>query len=269
MFSHVKRKFRSQRGASLSMALMLFLVCTTVASIVLSAATAVSGRLSRLKEADASYYNVSSAARFVWDELNRNGGLTVEVTRTCDAQKDEDGNWTGWNIKIDSVLDSSIDTKSSINDGTATLFQVATYDLIMDTERVVAEPPTLDFSSERTPSTTNISSRFDKDGSVPKPVEVVFQSASYKPFKFKAGDLPPVFITVTKNDDQTFDFEFQQANPKDPTKLDEDSYICTLTALVETNGGGLSASPNEDGQFSGGVTTVSWKAISMTVGELS
>ena len=267
MCSHVKRKICSQRGASLSMALMLFLVCTVVASITLSAATAVAGRLSRLKEADASYYNVSSAARFVWDELNRDGGLTVEVTRTCDAQKDEDGKWTGWVISIDSVLDSSSATKVSISGGTATLFQVATYDLVMDDGFAVTG--SLDFSAERTPDSSKVSSRFEEDGSVPSPREVVFQNVSYKPFKYKAGNLPPVFITVTKNDDQTFEFEFQQSDPKDATKLDEDSYICTLTALVETSGGGLNAFPNEDGKFSGGVTAVSWKAIDMTVGELS
>lgn len=57
----ITKKLVSNRGASLSLALLLFLVCTIISSIVLVAATASSGRLADYGEADARYYNVTSA----------------------------------------------------------------------------------------------------------------------------------------------------------------------------------------------------------------
>jgi len=90
MFSHVKHKICSQRGASLSMALMLFLVCTVVASIVLAAGSAAAGRVSQLKEMEKSYCNVSSAAGLLWDELKQDqGGAEVHIVRICDSLDDD------------------------------------------------------------------------------------------------------------------------------------------------------------------------------------
>ena len=63
----IHHKLRSRRGASLSIALLLFLVCLAVASVVLAAGTAASGRLSELREADQRYYSVTSAAELVRD----------------------------------------------------------------------------------------------------------------------------------------------------------------------------------------------------------
>lgn len=59
----MKNKLKSQRGASLILALLLFLVCAVIGSIVLIAGTASAGRLSELTEADQRYYSVSSAAQ--------------------------------------------------------------------------------------------------------------------------------------------------------------------------------------------------------------
>lgn len=262
MQPRIMQKIQSQRGASLSMALMLFLICTVVSSIVLAAGTAVAGRLSQLREADASYYNVSSAARFVWDELkggDDNNGLVVNVTRTCNAQKNADGEWDGWLMRIDSVLDTSADAKS-ISSSNATLFQLATYDLIMDKESIGGIRK-LKFSDNRTPDEDDIASRFDTSGSVPSPLEVVFAEGEYDPFTFSVEGLKPVTITVYKHEDQTFEFVFTENDG------DADSYVCTITALVETNGGDL-LPPSSDGTvFEGGVTTVRWKPIDMMVGE--
>ena len=63
----LRTKLRSERGASISYALLLFLVCAVVGSVVLVAATSASGRLSGLAKADQRYYSVTSAAELIRD----------------------------------------------------------------------------------------------------------------------------------------------------------------------------------------------------------
>ena len=75
----VCRKLRGRRGASITFALLLFLVCAVVGSVVLTAGTAASGRLSRLPEQDRRYYAVTSAAGLFRDALD---GQSYTVTRT-------------------------------------------------------------------------------------------------------------------------------------------------------------------------------------------
>ena len=60
-------KLKSSRGASLMMALLLFLVCAVVGSAVLTAGTAASGRMSKIAESDQRYYSVNSAANLLID----------------------------------------------------------------------------------------------------------------------------------------------------------------------------------------------------------
>ena len=93
----LRRKLKSNTGLSISIALLLFLVCAVIGSIVLAAATASAGRLSKLAESDRRYYNVVSAAEFLADELS---GQSVTIVRTrvrertetveCTEQKDGD-----------------------------------------------------------------------------------------------------------------------------------------------------------------------------------
>ena len=60
---------RSQRGASIILALFLFLICALLASIVLAAASAVTGRHVQLAEMDQRYYNVSSTVSLMKKEV--------------------------------------------------------------------------------------------------------------------------------------------------------------------------------------------------------
>ena len=60
-------KLKSSRGASLMMALLLFLVCAVIGSAVLVAGTAASGRMSKIAEMDRRYYAVNSAAGLLAD----------------------------------------------------------------------------------------------------------------------------------------------------------------------------------------------------------
>ena len=75
----MKKKLRSQSGASLILALLLFLVCAVLGSVVLTAGTAASGRLSELASMDQRYYAVTSAVGLLKNELD---GKTVTIVRT-------------------------------------------------------------------------------------------------------------------------------------------------------------------------------------------
>lgn len=65
--NRLKKKIRSQTGASLTFALLLFLVCAVVGSVVLTAGTAAAGRMSKISEMDQRYYSVNSAAKLLID----------------------------------------------------------------------------------------------------------------------------------------------------------------------------------------------------------
>ena len=67
----VKRKLKSQHGASITFALLIFLVCAVVGSAVLTAGTAASGRMSKIAEMDQRYYSVNSAAKLVIDQIQK------------------------------------------------------------------------------------------------------------------------------------------------------------------------------------------------------
>ena len=72
----IKNKLRQETGASITFALLLFLICAVVSSVVLTAATAASGRMSKTAEYDQRYYSVTSAAELMKEQLD---GKTVSI----------------------------------------------------------------------------------------------------------------------------------------------------------------------------------------------
>ena len=68
----IRRKLNSRKGASITYALLIFLVCAVVGSAVLVAGTAASGRMSEVAEYDQRYYAVTSAARLMIDMIDDN-----------------------------------------------------------------------------------------------------------------------------------------------------------------------------------------------------
>jgi hypothetical protein len=71
-------KLRSRRGASLLAALFVFLVCSVIGIVVVTAATAAAGRASKLAENDQRYFSVASAAELLTQELS---GKPVTIQR--------------------------------------------------------------------------------------------------------------------------------------------------------------------------------------------
>lgn len=87
----VRNKIRSRRGASLTFALLLFLVCAVVGSVVLTAGTAASGRLAELAESEQRFYAVNSAAELMVDQLcGENNKVTIRIEKDTTAGADED-----------------------------------------------------------------------------------------------------------------------------------------------------------------------------------
>ncbi len=78
-----KKKLNNERGASITWALLIFLVCTVVGSAVLVAGTAAAGRMSKLAENDQRYYAVTSTAGLLRDVLKE--PITVTRTKSRDS----------------------------------------------------------------------------------------------------------------------------------------------------------------------------------------
>ena len=92
MRKSLNNKIRSQTGASITFALLIFLVCTVLCSVILAAATASSGRMSGIAEADQRYYAVTSAAELLEDVFKAHPVVSiVEITETEYATTYENG----------------------------------------------------------------------------------------------------------------------------------------------------------------------------------
>jgi len=77
----MKNKIKSQRGASITFALLLFLVCAVISSAIIVAATSAAGRMSQMAQMDQRYYAVTSVAKLLKSEID---GKTVYVTPGTD-----------------------------------------------------------------------------------------------------------------------------------------------------------------------------------------
>ena len=82
LFKRLQSKMTSQSGASITYALLLFLVCAVVSSVILAAGTAAAGRMSQSVESDQRYYAVSSAVELIKDLLDGQTYSEKTVTTT-------------------------------------------------------------------------------------------------------------------------------------------------------------------------------------------
>lgn len=74
----LRAKLKSQRGASITYGLLLFLICAVLSSVILVAATAAAGRISNLAETDQRYYSVTSAAELIKQVLEKQESTIVK-----------------------------------------------------------------------------------------------------------------------------------------------------------------------------------------------
>jgi len=83
MRKRIVNKLRSRTGASITFALLLFLVCAVLCSVIITAATASSGRMSQIAETDQRYYAVSSAAELLQKQID---GKTVSIVKVEETE---------------------------------------------------------------------------------------------------------------------------------------------------------------------------------------
>lgn len=240
MLRDVLQKLTSKRGASLSMALMLLLVCTTVAGVALTAATVVAGRQTRLKDLDSSYYNVTSAASVFWDELKGLNSTPTAIVRDCDATSDGSTGLKATEISI------TFDGNDNVPTG-ATLFQKISCDLVFG--RVDD-----DLTKDRTVTDTIFENSVDLATGEAKGPTIT--EAAYKPFTVKVGS-NEVKVTATPRQDGSVEFLFSE--DRDP------STTCTLVASA-----GITTAPvaKTDSHYRWD-TSVVWTPIYMSIGGAS
>jgi len=79
MIGSAKRKLKQNSGATILMALMLFLACVTIAGVILGSAMTNLNKVKNQQEQLQVYESVSSAARLVRDRMN---GLTFTASES-------------------------------------------------------------------------------------------------------------------------------------------------------------------------------------------
>ncbi len=253
MRARVATKLASKRGASLSMALMLFLVCTVVASVVITAGSAAAGRLSQLKKADKSYYNVTSAANLFWQQLNEAKG--VELTYKCDVAKDAEGNLS---VASPANYALSIDgTSATLGSATtlATLFQATAIDLAFNTKSDLTNPTPPIAATDVASALTELEGDIRLLGKNNK--------HTYNVFKITTEDdrFEDVNVAVTREQDGALRFQFYEDDP--------DSFNVTISTMIgiDDQGPTTPRAANENGTYQLEHTVViSWDAEAPTLG---
>ncbi len=82
MKNRIMNKLRSKAGASITFALLLFLVCAVLCSVIVAAASAAAGRMSKIVQSEETYYAVTSAAEMMKKMIDGKTVSLVKVTRT-------------------------------------------------------------------------------------------------------------------------------------------------------------------------------------------
>ena len=82
----IRAKLKDNTGASITYALLLFLVCAVVGSVVLAAGTAAAGRMSQAVENDQRYYAVTSAVRVLREQLDKRSNTIVFTDKNDDRK---------------------------------------------------------------------------------------------------------------------------------------------------------------------------------------
>ena len=81
----IKNKLQSKRGASITFALLLFLVCAVISGVVIVAATTAAGRMSEQTDMDERYYAVTAVANKLIKEIDGKE-VTLEYTKAAIPQ---------------------------------------------------------------------------------------------------------------------------------------------------------------------------------------
>jgi|GEM_PF-6507251 len=119
MVNKLRQKLTDAGGATLMLALLVFIMCAVVASVIMAASTASAGRMTDIAEVNQREYAVLSAAKMVKEEIE-NQEFEVSAVRS-NTFVDNDRNFSNVAVAAPSQgasYDSSVhNTKFSIVDG--------------------------------------------------------------------------------------------------------------------------------------------------------
>ena len=105
----MKNKIKSQRGASITFALLIFLVCAVVSIVVVVAGSAAAGRMSQRAETDQRYYAVTSAVELLCDDFK---GMKVTVEYSTEAGTNPKAD----DFEVTGIVDSNNVPRTNLND---------------------------------------------------------------------------------------------------------------------------------------------------------
>ena len=77
--NRIQKKLRSEKGASITFGLLLFLVCAVLSAVILVSATTASGRVAGIAATDQRYYSVTSACELLKDTLDGKSASVIEA----------------------------------------------------------------------------------------------------------------------------------------------------------------------------------------------
>lgn len=126
----LRKKLRSERGASILLALLLFLVCMMVGSSVLAAAASNAGKARSNRTEQQKFLNLTSAIQLVADEI------ATEYTPDEIAKAEYTGKYTVWEWEEEKTVTTRT-TDNSVNppvDSTTTTVTKESYFYCMQTE---------------------------------------------------------------------------------------------------------------------------------------
>ena len=152
---------RGERGASMPLALLCFLVCAVIGSIVLAAGSISAGRIASLAEDDRLYYSLNSAAGVIQNELLGTDGtgyeVTVEVTHsTTENNPTTDASYT-LNVKTNGVSKADDEKLSVIEQASVFLLlgeKVGKVSDLTAPDRWSGDPETFWATARATPSSS-------------------------------------------------------------------------------------------------------------------
>ena len=258
----IMKKLKSENGASISFALLLFLVCATAGAVVLAAGTAAAGRLSQMVNMDKRYYSASSAASLLANEIK---GKEVTIVRS-----------------LEEVVVTTTEYDEYGNAGTPTKQYKLTYKTIVNGTTIGGTP--LGPAAERPVSTgdaVNVSSFLTKQAcylmfegencNTDAAMKESFGLKSEKapmPFTISGtGDLAALNISgnATLNIDGSLDFEIG-------SEVDSDTYTLILRMIPDINESPSSSMTSEpfystepDGSYIERITTTETTTITSTI----
>lgn len=87
----IKRKLKSESGASLMAALLVFVMCACVGSVVLMAGATSAARVSSVEtDENKQRYSVESAADYIIADMQNEPKMQISQSWTCELERDEE-----------------------------------------------------------------------------------------------------------------------------------------------------------------------------------